>query len=66
MPLAPRQARGGGGGGGGRGAPGLMPGDYTARLTVDGKTYSQTVAVKADPRGVPANASVDDFGDDNK
>ena len=69
MAPAPRPARGaggGGGGGGGRGAPGLATGDYTARLTVDGKTYTQTVSVKADPRGVPANASVDDFGDDNK
>ena len=67
MPPAPRPTRGGGGGGGGgRGAPGLMPGDYTARLTVDGKTYTQQVSVKPDPRGVPANASADEAGDDNK
>ena len=28
----------------------VTPGTYTLKLTVDGKTYSQTVAVKADPR----------------
>jgi hypothetical protein len=45
---------GGGGGGGGRGgAPTLRPGSYTVRLTVDGQTYTQSVAVKADPRGAP-------------
>jgi photosystem II stability/assembly factor-like uncharacterized protein len=32
------------------GAPVLAPGEYTVKLTVDGKTYSQTVAVKSDPR----------------
>ena len=48
----PRAARGaGGGGGGGRGAQGLQPGEYTIRLTVDGKTYTQPAIVKADPRG---------------
>ena len=36
-----------------RGASGLQPGEYTVRLTVDGQTYTQPVAVKADPRGVP-------------
>ena len=47
-----RPARGGGGGGGGRGgAQGLQPGEYTIRLTVDGKTYTQPATVKADPRG---------------
>jgi photosystem II stability/assembly factor-like uncharacterized protein len=30
--------------------PWALPGTYTARLTVGGKTYSQTFAVKMDPR----------------
>lgn len=37
----------------GRGSVGLLPGDYTVRMTVDGQTYSQPVNVKPDPRGVP-------------
>ncbi len=40
----------GGGGRGGRGAGGLQPGDYSVRLTVDGQTYTQPVAIKPDPR----------------
>ncbi len=41
-----------GGRGGGRGGNnGLQPGAYTVRLTVDGQTFSQPVAVKPDPRG---------------
>jgi hypothetical protein len=41
-------------GGQGRGAPsGLAPGQYTIRLTVDGKTYTQPATIKPDPRGVP-------------
>jgi photosystem II stability/assembly factor-like uncharacterized protein len=39
--------------GGRRGAGGLQPGEYTVRLTVDGKTYTQPVTIKPDPRGVP-------------
>jgi len=41
----------------GQGGPGqrrvdiLAPGDYTVELTVDGKTYTQPVKVKPDPRG---------------
>jgi photosystem II stability/assembly factor-like uncharacterized protein len=31
-------------------APWVMPGNYTAVLTVDGKTYAQSFAVKMDPR----------------
>jgi photosystem II stability/assembly factor-like uncharacterized protein len=59
---APTAARGGGRGRGGRGGNiGLQPGDYTVRLTVDGKTYTQPVAVKPDPRGAP-KGSVDDGG----
>jgi photosystem II stability/assembly factor-like uncharacterized protein len=43
---------GGGGGGGGRGRGGApLLGNYTVRLTVDGKTYTQPLVVRADPRG---------------
>ena len=48
---------GGGGGGGGRGAAVLPPGPYTVRLTVDGQTYTQPVAIKPDPRGAPLTGS---------
>jgi len=62
-----RGGRGGGGGGGGfgRGAASLQPGQYTVRLTVDGQTYTQPVAVKPDPRGVPAGAT-EGGGDEDK
>jgi len=44
--------RGGGGGGGGRGRGGAaLLGSFTVRLTVDGKTYTQPLVVRADPRG---------------
>jgi photosystem II stability/assembly factor-like uncharacterized protein len=46
----------GGGGGGRAGAPTLPPGQYTVRLTVDGKTYTQPVTIRPDPRGVPETA----------
>lgn len=37
----------------GRGGPaGLQPGDYTVRLTVDGKAYTQPVTVHPDPRNL--------------
>jgi photosystem II stability/assembly factor-like uncharacterized protein len=43
---------GGGGGGGGRGRGGApLLGTFTVRLTVDGKTYTQPLIVRADPRG---------------
>jgi photosystem II stability/assembly factor-like uncharacterized protein len=64
-PAAPEAGRGGRGGrgggfGGGRGGtPVLQPGQYTVRLTVDGKTYTQPAIVKPDPRGVPANAAAE-------
>jgi hypothetical protein len=49
----------GAGGGGGRGGPqGLQPGEYTVRLTVDGKTLTQPVTVKPDPRGEPVEQPV--------
>jgi len=48
---AGRGAGGGGGGGFGRGgAPPVQPGTYTVKLTVEGKTYTQPLAVKPDPR----------------
>jgi uncharacterized membrane protein YgcG len=44
---------GGGGGGGGRGGggagPWALPGNYTVRLTVDGKSFTRPLAVKMDP-----------------
>ncbi len=55
---AGRGGRGGRGGGGGRGFAPLLPaGPYTVRLTVDGQTYTQPVAIKPDPRGLPPGAS---------
>lgn len=51
--------RGGGGGAGGAvphrtyaaiNAPWAPPGNYTVRLTVDGKSYTQPIVVKLDPR----------------
>ena len=57
LEAAPAAGRGGRGGGrGGRGG-GLAPGQYTVRLTVDGQTYTQPVALKPDPRGVPDGAN---------
>jgi hypothetical protein len=35
------------------GALSLPPGKYTVRLTVDGRTYTQPVTIKPDPRGAP-------------
>ena len=51
-PTAPPR-RGGPGGGGGffRGAPVVVPGTYTARLTVGGQRYTQPIVVERDPRG---------------
>ena len=50
-PPRPAGAGGGGGGGGGRGgAPLVLPGVYTVRLTVAGKSYTQPLVVKMDPR----------------
>jgi photosystem II stability/assembly factor-like uncharacterized protein len=46
-----RAGGGGFGGFGGRGGgAGLMTGTFTAKLTVDGQTYTQTFEVKPDPR----------------
>jgi photosystem II stability/assembly factor-like uncharacterized protein len=51
-PTPPQRAAGGGGGGGfgGRGVPAVLPGTYTVRLTVGGKSYTQPLIVKMDPR----------------
>jgi len=52
IPLPPG-AGGGRGRGRGGGAP-LLTGTFTARLTVNGKRYEQSFAVKPDPRVRPA------------
>jgi photosystem II stability/assembly factor-like uncharacterized protein len=54
-PTPPQRGPGGGGGGGGgggfgRGANLALPGNYTVKLTADGKTYSEPLVVRADPR----------------
>ena len=41
---------GGFGGGGRGGGPTAQPGAYTVKLTVDGKSYTQPLVVKGDPR----------------
>jgi photosystem II stability/assembly factor-like uncharacterized protein len=46
-----RGGRGGGRGGGGRGeAPPVAPGSYSVKLTVNGESYTQPLALKPDPR----------------
>ncbi len=43
-------------------SPWVMPGQYTVKLTVDGKTYSQPLTVKLDPRvKSPASAIEQQF-----
>jgi hypothetical protein len=42
--------RGGGRGGRGGGAPAASTGTFTAKLTVNGKSYTQTFTIKPDPR----------------
>ena len=54
-PPAPRAGTAGGaGGGGGFGTrtPNVLPGTYAVKLTVDGKTYTQPLRVKMDPRSL--------------
>jgi photosystem II stability/assembly factor-like uncharacterized protein len=47
----PRPAGGGGGGGFGRGGVSMvLPGTYTLKLSVAGKSYTQPLVVKMDPR----------------
>ena len=40
----------------GRSLPGLQPGEYSVRLTVNGETYTQPVTIKPDPRMVSVTA----------
>jgi hypothetical protein len=50
-PAGGRGGRGGGGGGGGRGGqPPVDAGAYTVKLTVNGRTFTQPLTVKPDPR----------------
>ncbi|HJT30011.1 MAG TPA: hypothetical protein VJ784_21520 [Pyrinomonadaceae bacterium] len=50
-PTPPARPAGGGGGGFGRGgAPLVLPGVYTIKLTVGGKSFTQPLVVRADPR----------------
>ncbi len=51
QPVAPATGGGRGrGGGGGRGGAQLLSGTFTARLTVNGRSYTQPFTVKPDPR----------------
>jgi hypothetical protein len=50
-PVDPGRQGGGGGGGGGRGqGPVIVPGNYTVRLIAGGKTTTQPLTVRIDPR----------------
>jgi len=50
-PTPPARPGGAAGGGGfGRGAANVLPGAYTVRLTAEGKTYTQPLQVRMDPR----------------
>jgi photosystem II stability/assembly factor-like uncharacterized protein len=50
-PTPPARPAGGGGGGFGRGgAPLVLPGVYTVKLTVGAKSFNQPLVVRADPR----------------
>ena len=49
-PVRPAGAGGGGGFGGRGGAPLVLPGMYTVKLSVGGKSYVQPLLVKMDPR----------------
>ena len=51
-PAPPQRPAGGGGGGGfrGRGVSNVLPGTYTVKLTAGGKSYTQPLIVKMDPR----------------
>ncbi len=50
-PTPPSGGRGGGGGGRG-GPPPSPPGTYVVKLTVDGRSFSQPLTVRRDPRGL--------------
>jgi len=49
-PTSPPRTAGGGGFGGRGAAPLVLPGSYTIKLTVGGKSYTQPLMVKRDPR----------------
>jgi len=49
-PPAGENLRGGAAVFGGRGVPPVLPGDYTVRLTVGGKSYTQPLRLSPDPR----------------
>ena len=49
-PTPPQRSAGGGGGFGRGGATSVLPGVYRVRLTVEGKTFTQPLVVKSDPR----------------
>jgi hypothetical protein len=51
-PAGGRGGRGGGGGGGGGrgGQPPVAAGAYTVKLTVNGRTFTQPLTVRPDPR----------------
>jgi photosystem II stability/assembly factor-like uncharacterized protein len=49
-PTPPPRPAGGGGGFGRGGAATVLPGTYTVRLSLGGKTYTQPLTVKMDPR----------------
>ncbi|MDX6612577.1 MAG: hypothetical protein QOD75_1763 [Blastocatellia bacterium] len=51
-PTPPVRPAGGGGGFGGRGVPPVLPGMYAVKLTVAGKSYTQPLLVKMDPRAI--------------
>jgi photosystem II stability/assembly factor-like uncharacterized protein len=48
------------------GFEGLQPGEYTVRLTVDGRTLTQPVTVKPDPRKLPDGAATPPDDDDDE
>jgi hypothetical protein len=49
-PPANSNQRGGAAVFGGRGAPPVLPGDYTVKLTVGGRSYTQPLRLRPDPR----------------
>lgn len=48
-----------------RDVPSLEPGEYTVRLTVDGKTLTQPVTIMPDPRTLPKGADAPPDDDDD-
>jgi photosystem II stability/assembly factor-like uncharacterized protein len=61
-PIDPNRGGGGGGGGGGRGSgPVVVPGNYTVRLAVGGKTQSQPLTVLIDPREAKDGVTIADL-----